>query len=405
MRGFISSLACAVLVATAQARRKHDDPKLTVTTTSGTFTASVDPAFPNVAHFLSVPYAQPPLGPLRFSAPQPLISESKTPISVASFGPSCPQYQTHLSTFFSGSQAPNFGITPNSTTGEDCLTLSIWTPSSPKKNEKLPVIVFLPGGRWILGGSNVPYQIPASWVSRSQAHIVVTVNYRLNIFGFPNAKGLSATNSSLNLGLLDQHLALEWVQKNAAAFGGDPNRVTLWGQSAGAGSVDMLSFAFPEDGKKLYQGLIMDSGTAFLTAAAQDTAQSGFTLVAGKLGCGNLTASAELDCMRKVDAKVIEEFLRGWNDNGSTPAVGFGPTIDSKVVLTAAEYTKRSKDGQYAAVPVLLGTNDNEAGSLFPYTGVQPAAATLARVTEGGFLCPAYNTATSVFFPSSCIFV
>jgi carboxylesterase type B len=131
---------------------------------------------------------------------------------------------------------------------------------------KLPVMLFIPGGSFFMGGIAVPYQIPAGWVNRSQQHIVVSLNYRVNIFGFPNAAGLD----DQNLGILDARLALEWVYANIAAFGGDPERIVLWGQSAGAVAADILNFAYYDD--PLFSGLFLQSGNAMREFSSGDQA-------------------------------------------------------------------------------------------------------------------------------------
>lgn len=101
------------------------------------------------------------------------------------------------------------------------MTIAIWTPANATAGSNLPVIHFLTGGGQVTGGINIPTQLPAHWVSLSQSHIVVTTNYRVNIFGFPNARGL---NGSTNFAFQDQRLAVEWVSENIAAFGGDPSK-------------------------------------------------------------------------------------------------------------------------------------------------------------------------------------
>ena len=105
---------------------------------------------------------------------------------------------------------------------EDCLSLAIWTPSNATIDSKLPVMLFMTGGGDVTGGVNVPTQLPSEWVHRSQSHIVVTINYRVNIFSFPNARGLNQTN----FGLRDQRMAIEWVHQNIENFGGDPSKIT-----------------------------------------------------------------------------------------------------------------------------------------------------------------------------------
>jgi carboxylesterase type B len=159
--------------------------ELTVSTTSGRFAGSISPLSSKVVQFLSIPYAEAPTGEQRFSAP--VLRRFKTGITNATtYGVSCGQYVTGIPTFFP-TAIPDFGIFGD--TGEDCLTLSIWAPASaiPSTNNTsrfnqgkwteagLPVVVYIPGGRFVLGGTNVAYQIPDRWVQRSQKHIVVTM--------------------------------------------------------------------------------------------------------------------------------------------------------------------------------------------------------------------------------------
>jgi carboxylesterase type B len=161
-------------------------------------------------------------------------------------------------------------------------------------------------------------------------------SYRLNIFGFPNAAALNQTD--LNLGFLDQRLGLEWVRSNIASFGGDPSRISLWGQSAGSMSVDYYNFAYPHD--PIVSGLIMDSGTAFTPLGTNDPTHTNFTFVAGHFGCGNLSAPAELACMRKIRSREIENFLKAYQDNGTQPPISFNPVIDNRTKF--ANYTTRA---------------------------------------------------------------
>ena len=185
-------------------------------------------------------------------------------------------------------------------------------------------------------------QIPSNWVQRSQKHIVISLQYRVNIFGFPNSAGINST-SALNPGLLDQRLGLEWVRENAAAFGGDASRISLWGQSAGAESVDFYNFAYPSD--PIVAGLIQDSGTALLPQGTQDPVRSNFSFVARHVGCGNLNAGSELACMQKVPFQTIESFLKGYSDNGTQPGISFSPVVDNNTIFV--NYTARALAGNF----------------------------------------------------------
>lgn len=165
----------------------------------------------------------------------------------------------------------------------------------------------------------------------------------MNIFGFPTAAGLTEQN----LGLLDQRLAVEWISANIASFGGDADRMVIWGQSAGSVAVDLYNFAYPDD--PLVTGIIMDSGTAHLDLLLNSDADdySSFSLVAANLGCGNTSsAAAELECMMKVPAEDLEGFVAEYEDSGASPSLTFDPVRDDKLVFT--NYTERAAMGALA---------------------------------------------------------
>lgn len=162
----------------------------------------------------------------------------------------------------------------------------------------------------------------------------------MNIFGFPNARGQN--QNTLNLGLLDQRLGLEWVRSNIAAFGGDPSKISLWGQSAGALSVGYHQFAWLED--PIVQGYIMDSGSALLSDDNNDVTQRNFTFVAQQLGCGGLNATAEFNCMKKTNMSDIVSYLKAYSDNGTSPSLAFLPVSDD--ITKFKNYTERALNGQ-----------------------------------------------------------
>ena len=167
-----------------------------------------------VRQFLGVPFAQPPLGDLRFALPQPFPSDaSQRHLDATTFGPNCPQYESTVPSVYN-QIVREFFIWGSS--GDDCLSVSIWAPLTPVK-EALPVFIWIYGGGSTTGGSSVPYQNPQKWVQRTQAHIVVSLQYRLNFFGFPNGP---FANGSVPLAFFDTRLAMEWTRDNIEAFGG-----------------------------------------------------------------------------------------------------------------------------------------------------------------------------------------
>lgn len=353
---------------------------LSIQTDIGTIIGFTEYDYPNVAQFLGVPFAEPPLGPLRWLPPT-----LKSPIgsyNAYEQSPACPQYESSIPSVYN-QDSRQFLITPG-LTSEDCLTLNIWAPLN--ATEPLPVLVWIYGGGFQTGGGNIAYQIPTAWVERSQKHIVVGINYRVNIFGFPNAAGLN--QSELNLGLLDQRAGIEWIYVNIAAFGGDTSRISIWGQSAGSWSVDLYNFAYPND--SYVAGLIMDSGSAVYISESYDVGHTNFSFVANWFNCPTqytAGAQAELDCMRTVHQNDIEAFLKYWADLDQRPPLTFDPVIDEIVVFT--NYTARALAGNFTKTPAIAGTNADEGRSLVAYspTGVNLTLANLT--TEAVFLCSA----------------
>jgi acetyl esterase/lipase len=176
---------------------------------------------------------------------------------------------------------------------EDCLSLAIWTPYGVSLDAKRAVALFMIGGGFSTGGVNVRAQLPQQWVNRTGAHIVVTINYRVNIFGFPIAAG----DSSPNVGILDQRLPLEWVAENIASFGGDPEAIMMWRRSAGSQLVDYHNYAFWDN--PISRASLSQPGTALKSLSSADCGHTNFTFVAKNLSCDFPSdPAAELECMQ-----------------------------------------------------------------------------------------------------------
>ncbi|EXJ74859.1 uncharacterized protein A1O5_01555 [Cladophialophora psammophila CBS 110553] len=390
----LSNLSSYLLLTAVFAIAQTSTPNnLKVTTSTGTYIGIINGTVPNVRQFLNVPYALPPVGSRRWAPPEQLTSNASAILDATSFPRFCPQYLSGAPNVYnqllSGYLIPT-GLdtaapaTMPPTTGEDCLSLSIWTPT--RNVSGLPVIIFMTGGGFIIGGINIPYQLPHHWVQRTQSHIVVSINYRLGIMGFPNARGLN----SQNLGILDQRMAHEWVRDNIQAFGGDPSKITIWGQSAGASSTDFHGFAYYNN--SIAKGLVMESGTALLGLVSYDFAHTNFTFVASQLGCGGLNATAELDCMRQKPVETIVNFVGRRSDNATTPALSFVPIPDDKVIFS--NYTERYARGLIANVPAIVGTASDEGTVLVPFTNLTagPNQTLADEATLGYFVCPAHNS-------------
>jgi para-nitrobenzyl esterase len=203
--------------------------------------------------YKSIPFAAPPVAELRWRAPQPALAWNGIR-RADKFGPICMQ---------KGISVPGAESEP---VREDCLTLSIWTPAK-SREQTLPVMMWIPGGGFTQESGSIPLYWGDSLARRGV--IVVTINYRVGLLGFlahPELTRESGHHTSGNYGLLDQIAALAWIKRNIAAFGGDPDRVTIWGQSAGSMSVSLLMASPLAQG--LYQRAIGESGAYFVPPAA-----------------------------------------------------------------------------------------------------------------------------------------
>lgn len=404
-------------------RDGNNDEGLTVKTITGRFTGIHNTVYSGVREFRSIPYAEPPVGALRWRPPVALRPSTKHHYSQR-FPPPCAQYlprtltlwNTNISDFSiaTAGQSPHAGQSAQ-TSSEDCLKLAVWTPRNARRSDGLPVALFVPGGSFVTGGVDVPYQNPAGFVNRTGKHIVVTANWRVNLFGFPNAAGLNdeSGGGNNNLGILDVRAALEWVYANIGAFGGDPRRIVLWGHSAGGVAADVLDFLY--DQEPLVAGFFLQSGAAVRKFAQGDDAlQTNFSFVARHVGCGGFAgsdraiAAAELDCMRQVPAALLSNFVGAYGDNKTKPGLWFRPTVDGRVVFR--NYTKRGLAGRIARVPALVSTAANEQASLAkwnpgrnasknhhhhhePNPPPPPDQATLDKATLSDFVCVAREAA------------
>jgi para-nitrobenzyl esterase len=280
--------------------------------------------------FLGIPYAAPPVGALRWVAPQPAASW-QTPRDASQFANHCPQ------------SASPFGV---ASTTEDCLYLNVYTPMAAPRGGPLlrPVMVYIHGGAFLFGESDDygPRRLLNSNV------VVVTINYRLAALGFMANAGLAAESpdgSSGNYGLLDQQAALGWVSRNINAFGGDPNNVTIFGESAGGLSVH-ANLASPRS-KGLFAHAIVESGAYALTQPTLAAAESAGAAYATSLGCG----AQDTACLR---AQSVSTILA----TQSTSATAYMPVVDGTVMPQSIGPAFAS--GQFNQVPVIEGSNHDE---------------------------------------------
>ncbi|XP_010836221.1 PREDICTED: acetylcholinesterase isoform X4 [Bison bison bison] len=229
-----------------------------------------------VSAFLGIPFAEPPVGPRRFLPPEP-----KRPwpgvLNATAFQSVCYQYVDTLYPGFEGTEMWN----PNRELSEDCLYLNVWTPY-PRPSSPTPVLVWIYGGGFYSGASSLDVY-DGRFLTQAEGTVLVSMNYRVGAFGFLALPG--SREAPGNVGLLDQRLALQWVQENVAAFGGDPTSVTLFGESAGAASVGMHLLSPPSRG--LFHRAVLQSGAPngpWATVGVGEARQRA-TLLARLVGC------------------------------------------------------------------------------------------------------------------------
>src|ERR1700733_7218088 len=245
---FLSRYLCVAVGVVAFALPAHADNPLVVKTEHGKVQGKLS-AEGRARDFLGIPYAAPPVGPLRWKPPQPAAKWQGVRQST-SFGSRCYQQERYDDMVF---RDPG--------ESEDCLTLNVWTPPDKPKG-KLPVMLWIFGGGFTGGGASEPRQ-DGEHLTRKGV-VVVTMNYRLGIFGFFATHELAATDphhAAGNYGLMDELAAMQWVRRNIKAFGGDPDNITIFGESAGSFAVS-AQMASPLT-KGLFAHAIGESGGAF----------------------------------------------------------------------------------------------------------------------------------------------
>ncbi|MFD1774091.1 carboxylesterase/lipase family protein [Paenibacillus rhizophilus] len=289
-----------------------------------------------------VPFASPPVGELRFCAPLP-PERWEGVRDASSFGPVSHQPPDRKGTRFPGESPVH---------DEDCLYLNVWAPL---EADSLPVMVWIHGGTFLTGAGSQPL-FDGTALALDGNVVVVSVNYRLGPFGFLHLSPLGGNYSS-NAGLLDQIAALEWVRDNIGGFGGDPRRVTVFGESAGSMSIAAL-LAMPA-ARGLFTGAIMQSGASQTLKPAQ-----GWGIVMellAELGLGREDAGK----LRTLPAETIAQAAGRMIQRltGGSPGMFFQPVIDP---LTLPEEPVRAvANGSAQGIPVLIGTNRHEGDYFF----------------------------------------
>ncbi len=294
----------------------------------------------DIRSFKGIPYAAPPIGDLRWQQPQPVVAWEGVR-QCNQFAAICPQHEYPAGSIYQSAPEPQ---------SEDCLYLNVWTPDD-IATEKLPVMVWIHGGAWTRGSGSNPVYDGASLAKRGV--VLVTINYRLGPFGFlahPELSAESKHGTSGNQGILDTLAALEWVKRNIANFGGDADNVTIFGESAGSWSVNVL-VASPL-AKDLIHRAIGQSGTRFGTAPRLDQASGDHPSAheqgiqfAKACGVGSLAELRKLSSQQLLDADFKTQL-----------------TVDGRVIPDSIEAIYAA--GKQNPVPVIVGSNADEMTAL-----------------------------------------
>ncbi|MBW2324819.1 MAG: carboxylesterase family protein, partial [Deltaproteobacteria bacterium] len=283
----------------------------------------------SISVYKGIPYSAPPIGEMRWRPPES-VTPWKGVRSATEYGPSAPQA---ISSFG--------GITERTWQSEDCLYLNIWTPAA-EPDEKLPVMVWLHGGAFSIGsGSNPQY---AGMNLARKGVVLVTINYRLNYFGpfaHPLLTGESEHHASGNYGLMDQVAALRWVQRNICRFGGDPDCVTIFGESAGSRSVTLLMVSPLAEGL-FHRGICQSGATRDVSQSREEREEA----------CRKLAEKVGAETLQDLRAKTWDEFA-------SAGPFNTNPLVDGWVI--PGDPRDLYAQGKQHDVPLIIGSNLDEA--------------------------------------------
>jgi para-nitrobenzyl esterase len=353
MRAILTGLAIIIGITV------HAQQAPTVNTASGTLRGVTDG---DVSIFRGIPYAAPPVGEFRWRPPQPLTPWEGVR-DASEFGPNCAQ--------------AGWGAAPGTISegsSEDCLYLNLWTPADVRPGDKLPVMVWIHGGAFV-GGSGSG---SSGNEFASQGVILITINYRLGRLGhfaFPALSEEHPEEPKGSYAFMDQIAALKWVQENIAPFGGDPDKVTIFGFSAGGVSVHSL-LTIPA-AKGLFHKAISHSGggrDGVLTGRPinKENADPLYPVSAETIGinfaCKHGIEGTDAAALAKLRALSVEEIVDGGqeSDGQGGPRTYSGPILDGKLVVETAE--SAYKAGRQARVPLMIGNCSAEIGGAFVST-------------------------------------
>jgi len=354
----------ALTIATLFANAGLADAPVTVRIDSGPVTGR---QVGDIEVFKGIPFAAPPVGPLRWRPPQPVAAWT-APRDASVYGPACPQVT------YPG--VPNAGgyVGP---TSEDCLNLNVWAP---KGARHAPVMVWIFGGGNVAGANSIPPNDGSAFAR--DGIVLVSVNYRLGALGFfahpALTKAAPAGEPLANYAIMDQIAALKWVRRNIARFGGDPANVTIFGESAGG--EDVLTLMTSPAARGLFAKATVQSGGGWSKAPDLTEAEARGVALAQKLG---LPADASTDQLRALPVAGLLGAGRGFQ--------GVSPIVDGRIVTeTIAQAFAK---GDQATAPLIIGTNSDEA-SLLPPAGYSAYLANQSPAVVAAYPAEAVDPAT-----------
>lgn len=349
MRKQITFLSLAIIFLAASCKQSSQNPVLTI---EGGQIVGVETPTEGVTVYRGIPYAAPPVGDLRWKEPQPVVAWDS--IKVAdTFGAPSLQAKHNVGDFYQ----KEFFFDGDPEYSEDCLFLNIWTPAASKTDAKLPVAMWIHGGAFTGGWGHEPEMDGEAWAERGV--ILVTINYRLGIFGFMAHPELSAESEhhvSGNYGILDQLAAIKWIRRNIEQFGGDPEQITIFGQSAGAMSVKTLIASPLVDG--LIKGAIIQSGGGLGQSRHSASLEAAETVGKNFSDFANYQSIAD---MRNASYSELVEASKKFSDETQTRLI-LSPIIDN--YLSPLSFDSAAMANKITNIHYMIGSTTDDIRGL-----------------------------------------
>ncbi|XP_021075735.1 pyrethroid hydrolase Ces2e [Mus pahari] len=376
--GWLNAVACGVLLLVLHVRGQDSASPIRNTHTGQVRGSLVHVKDIAVHTFLGIPFAKPPVGPLRFASP-----EAPEPWSGVRDGTSHPNMCLQNDNLMGSEDLKMMNlILPPISMSEDCLYLNIYAPTHAHEGSNLPVMVWIHGGALTVGMASM---YDGSVLAATEDVVVVTIQYRLGVLGFFSTGDQHAKG---NWGYLDQVAALRWVQQNIIHFGGNPDRVTIFGESAGGTSVS--SHVVSPMSQGLFHGAIMESGVAVLPDLISSSSEVVHRIVANLSGCAAVNSETLMHCLRgKSEAEILDinkvfKVIPGVVDGEFLPK-------HPQELLASADFHH---------VPSIIGINNDEYGWILPTT--MDSAQKIEEITRKTLPAVLKSTALKMMLPPEC---